>query len=61
MGEKEVCLNTMGETMTCLNTMGETEICLNFDGKTPLGNDRFARWAIRSEKKAGHDLYVKEL
>jgi len=39
-----------------LNTMGETEICLNLDGKTPLGNDRFARWAIRSEKKAGHDL-----
>jgi len=36
--------------------MGETEACLNLDGKTPLENDRFARWAIRSEKRAGHDL-----
>jgi len=29
--------------------MGETEACLNLDGKTPLENDRFASWAIRSE------------
>jgi len=36
--------------------MGETEECLNLDGKTPLENDRFARWAIRSKKRAGHDL-----
>jgi len=36
--------------------MGETEACLNLDEKTSLENDRFARWAIRSEKRAGHDL-----
>jgi len=36
--------------------MGETEACLNLDGKTSLENDRFARWAIRSEKRAWHDL-----
>jgi len=36
--------------------MGETEACWNLDGKTPLENDRFTRWAIRSRKRAGHDL-----
>ena len=36
--------------------MGEMEACLNFDGKTPLEKERLARWAIRSEKRAGHDL-----
>jgi len=36
--------------------MGETEACLNLDGKTPLEKDRFARLAISSEKRAGHDL-----
>jgi len=36
--------------------MGETEAFLNLEGKTPLENDRFARWAIRSKKRAGHDL-----
>jgi len=36
--------------------MGETEACLNLDEKTSLENDRFARWAIRSEKRGGHDL-----
>jgi len=40
--------------------MGETEACLNLDGKTPLENDRFARWAIRSEKRAGHDLSTED-
>jgi len=29
---------------------------LELDGKTFLENDRFARWAIRSEKRVGHDL-----
>ena len=28
----------------------------DFDEKTPLEKERFARWAIRSEKRAWHDL-----
>ena len=32
---------------------------MNFDGKTPLEKERFARWAIRSEKRAVHDLTTK--
>jgi len=36
--------------------MGETEACLNLDENTPLESDRFARWAIRSEKRVGDDL-----
>ena len=29
---------------------------MNFARKTPLEKERFARWAIRLEKRAGHDL-----
>jgi len=32
-----------------------------FDGKNPLENDRFARWAIRSEKRTVYDLSIKEV
>ena len=39
--------------------IGVTEACLNFDEKTPLEKERFERWAIRSEKRAGHDLTTK--
>ena len=37
-----------------------TEASLKRVGKWPLVKDKLARWAMRSEKKAGHDLRREE-